>query len=71
MCNEINNYRLPAVRGTGPLLVVVIRGAVAAVHSNAIPLKLYYHLDLSFVDNFCSKHLLGCHCHPDYVCYLV
>ena len=34
-------------------------------------LKLYYDLNLSNLEIFCSRHLLGCYCHPDYVCYLV
>ena len=34
-------------------------------------LKLYYDLNLSILEMFCSSHLFGCYCHPEYVCHLV
>ena len=32
---------------------------------------LYYDWDWSIFEIICSKCLLRCYCHPDYVCYLV
>ena len=34
-------------------------------------LKLQYNSDWSILKMFCSKHLLGCYCHRDYVCCLL
>ena len=34
-------------------------------------LKLYYDLNRPNLEISCSKHLLGCYCHPDYACYLL
>ena len=34
-------------------------------------LKLYYGLNLSILEMFCSSHLFGCYCYPAYVCHLV
>ena len=36
-----------------------------------IILKLYYDLNWPNLEIFCSRHLLGCYCNPDYVWYLV
>ena len=32
---------------------------------------VYFDLNLPNLEMFCSRHLLGCYCHPDYACYLV
>ena len=34
-------------------------------------LKVYYDFASSILEMFCSSHLLGCYCHPDYLCQLV
>ena len=34
-------------------------------------LKLYYDLNWPNLEIVCSRYLLGCYCHPNYVCHLV
>ena len=34
-------------------------------------LEMHYDLNWPNLKIFCSRHLFGCYCHPDYVCHLV
>ena len=40
-------------------------------NTDKMNLKLYYDLNWPILEIFYSRHLLGCYCDPDYVCYLL
>ena len=56
---------LEADEGSDQRHVSQVQGRPQKILINII--NLYYDFDWSILKMFCSKHLLGCYCHPDYV----